>query len=238
MLAETGLALVLLRDTHHFSALWPDLEPWAEQGYVGVTAVTGGPAVMPFGAGRKLFGTNPIAFATPVMGQAPLVVDFATSVMSQGDVRLAAKAGRDLPVGAGLGRSGRPTTDAQEVLDEGGLLPFGGHKGAALSLMVEMLASALTGGRFSKEVDWSAHPGAETPKTGQLLLLIDPRKGGNEAFGPRMADLVRDLMLAGANRLPGQRRLEMRAKARDCGIPISTNIREAMKRNAELWPSN
>lgn len=172
MLVETGLALILLRDTHHFSALWPDLEPWAEQGYVGFTAVTGGPAVMPFGAGRKLFGTNPIAIATPVMGQAPLVVDFATSVMSQGDVRLAANAGRELPPGVGLGRGGRPTTDAQ------------------------------------------------------------PRRDENEAFGPRMADLFRDLMMAGANRLPGQRRLERRALADIHGVHISGYVREALNRRA------
>lgn len=166
MLDQTGLAVVAMRNSHHFSALWPDLEPWAERGYVALTMVSGGPAVMPFGAQKRLFGTNPIAFATPVAGQAPLIFDFATTRMSQGDIRLAARAGRSIPPSTGVGAAGRPTTDPAEVLTSGGILPFGGHKGAALSLMVEVLASALTGGPLSHEVDWSTHPGAETSRTG------------------------------------------------------------------------
>lgn len=221
MLEQTGLTLVALRNSHHFSALWPDLEPWAERGFVALTMVTGGPAVMPFGAGQRLFGTNPIAFATPVAGASPLVFDFSTASMSQGDIRLAAQAGRSIPFGTGLGQGGHPTTDPVEVLDEGGILPFGGHKGAALSLMVEVLASALTGGPLSYEVNWKTHPGAETPRTGQFLLIVDPCRGNISPFAGRVATLLSLLKEAGAERLPADHRYARRKAAEKDGIPLS-----------------
>lgn len=60
--ADTGVAIVALRNSHHFSALWPDIEPFAEAGLIALTMVTGGPAVRPRGATARVFGTNPIAF--------------------------------------------------------------------------------------------------------------------------------------------------------------------------------
>jgi delta1-piperideine-2-carboxylate reductase len=224
IVAETGVAVAAFRNSHHFSALWPDLEPFAEAGLVALTMVTGGPAVTPPGATGRLFGTNPIAFATPVAGARPLVMDFATSSMSQGDLRLARDAGRRVPPGTGLGRGGRDTDDPEEILSEGGILPFGGHKGTALSLMVEIFASALTGGSFSHEVDWSAHPGAETPCTGQLLIVIDPTRGDNEAFTARVAALVSLLRRSGLDRLPADRRYRHRDAAAVKGIPVTDAI--------------
>lgn len=228
MLAETGVALVALRDSHHFSALWPDVEPWAERGFVALTAVTGGPAVMPFGARERLFGTNPIAFAAPVAGRAPLVFDFATARMSQGDVRLALRAGRRVPPDTGLDADGAPTDDPARVLDGGGILPFGGHKGAALSLMVEILASAFTGGPFGHEVDWSTHPGAETPRTGQFFLIADPERGQGRRFSARIAGLLDVMKRAGATRLPGEHRHSQRAAAESAGIPVSDEMRRVL----------
>jgi delta1-piperideine-2-carboxylate reductase len=225
MLRETGLVVVAMRESHHFSALWPDVEPWAEQGCVALTLVTGGTIVMPFGTKGRLLGTNPIGFAAPVEGQPPLVFDFATARMSQGDVRLAEMAGRLLPPDTGLDRHGHATDDPSAVLAGGGILPFGGHKGAALSLMVEVLASAFTGGAFAHEMDWSTHPGAETPRTGQFLLVADPGRGQGAGFARRMAGLMDMLREAGASRLPGQHRHQLRAAAERDGIPVTPEIR-------------
>ena len=72
-----------------------------------------------------------------------------------------------------------PTRDPKAILDGGALLPFGGHKGSSLALMIEVLSAALSGGLYSYEVDWSHHPGARTPCTGQCLILIDPARGGH-----------------------------------------------------------
>lgn len=225
MVAETGVAVVALRNSHHFSALWPDLEPFADMGFVALTMVTGGPTVMPRGATRLVFGTNPIVFATPVAGARPLIMDFATSTMSNGDLRIARDEGRRVPLGTGLGRDGRDTDDPDEILTHGGLLPFGGHKGAALSLMVEVLASGLTGGPFSHEVDFNAHPGNQTPQTGQLLAIVDPARGSNIAFANRIAGFLSLLRASGVDRLPSDRRYHHRDAATARGIPVTDAIR-------------
>nr|WP_205928500.1 Ldh family oxidoreductase [Rhizobium leguminosarum] len=95
-----------------------------------------------------------------------LPIDFATSSMSNGDLRIAAREGHSIPMGTGIDASGALSDSPSDILNGGALLPFGGHKGAAVSPMVEVLASALTGGQFSAQVDFSGHPGAETSKNG------------------------------------------------------------------------
>jgi len=219
-LGPSDNALAAIRDSHHFSALWPDLEPLARAGFIALSTVTGIACVVPPGGIQPVFGTNPIAFATPVAGANPLIFDQATSAMSNGDLRIAARSGRTVPLGTGVDRDGDPTEDPQAILDGGGLLPFGGHKGASIALMVEILSSALTGGQFSSEVDFSSHPGSETRKTGQLLIVIDPERGGNSGFGTRVGELIEKLRSNGQSRLPSDRRYANRARAEKRGIPI------------------
>ena len=218
--AQNGVALVAIRHSHHFSALWPDLEPFAADGLVALSMVTGIACVMPPGGRKPVFGTDPIAFATPVAGARPLVFDLATSAMSNGDLRIAAREGHAIPPGAGIDRNGQATTDPKAVLDGGGLLTFGGYKGGAIALMVEVMASALTGGQFSAEVDFKPYPGAETPCTGQVIILIDPARGSVAPFAGRVAMLVSMLRDAGQTRLPSDRRYAARAKAAQDGIAL------------------
>lgn len=221
MAKASGAVVVAIRNSHHFSALWPDLEPLAEMGFVALSFVSGLACVAPQSGATKVFGTNPIAFAAPRSSGPPVIFDFATSAMSNGDLRLAARDGRRVSVGTGIDSKGRLTQDPQSILEGGALLPFGGHKGAALSLMVEVMASALTGGAFSSEVDFSGHPGAETPRTGQLILVLDPARGGNTNFASRVQTLVENIHASGDVRLPGSRRDALRRCARQHGIPIS-----------------
>lgn len=190
---SAGIAVLAIRNSHHFAALWPDVEPFAEQGLVALSMVNSMTCVVPHGARQPLLGTNPIAFAAPRAGGEPVVFDLATSAIAHGDVQIAAREGRLLPAGMGVDREGRPTEDPRAILDGGALLPFGGHKGSALSMMVELLAAGLTGGNFSFEFDWSKHPGAGTPWTGQLLIVIDPDKGSGQHFALRSEELVRQL---------------------------------------------
>ncbi|RMP39084.1 Malate/L-lactate family dehydrogenase [Pseudomonas amygdali pv. lachrymans] len=218
---SAGIAVLAIRNSHHFAALWPDVEPFAEQGLVALSMVNSMTCVVPHGARQPLFGTNPIAFAAPRAGGEPVVFDLATSAIAHGDVQIAAREGRLLPAGMGVDREGRPTEDPRAILDGGALLPFGGHKGSALSMMVELLAAGLTGGNFSFEFDWSKHPGARTPWTGQLLIVIDPDKGSGQHFALRSEELVRQLHGAGQERLPGDRRYSERARSMAHGIDIA-----------------
>ena len=222
MARQSGAVVVAIRDSHHFSALWPDLEPIADAGLVALSMVTGLACVAPYGGLRPVFGTNPIAFATPVAGRDPLIYDFATSAMSNGDLRLAARRDDVVPLGTGIDGMGNLTASPATILAEGALLPFGGHKGAAISMMVEILASALTGGQFSSEVDFSSHPGAETPKTGQIIIVIDPRVGSNQRFAERVRDLMENVRQAGQRRLPSDHRYEIRMRSLSEGIVLDS----------------
>lgn len=232
-----GVAVVAIRNSHHLGALSLDVEPFAEEGLVALAFINSMKAVVPYGGRRAVYGTNPIAFATPRADGPPLVFDQATSVMANGDVQIAAREGRDLPEGAGVDREGRPTTDPKAVLEGGALNAFGGYKGASLALMVEILCAALVGGKFSAEVDLSQTPGAATPHTGQSLILIDPNVGrGPDAgrgalpdFGDRVAFLLRLVNEAGQERLPGDRRHAARARSLAEGIAIPPKMRDLLQ---------
>lgn len=217
---DAGIAVLAIRNSHHFAALWPDIEPFAREGLVALTVVNSMTCVVPHGAQRPVFGTNPIAFAAPCAGRDPIVFDMATSALAHGDVQIAARDGHEVPLGTGVDSAGQPTQDPQAILDGGALLPFGGHKGSALSMMVELLAAALTGGNFSFEFDWSGHPGAKTPWTGQLIIVIDPDKSRGTPFAQRSEVLVKQMEEAGLTRMAGDRRYKERARAQREGIAL------------------
>ncbi|MGE7368679.1 Ldh family oxidoreductase [Neorhizobium sp. NPDC001467] len=218
---ENGVAVLAIRRSHHFSALWPDVEPFAEAGYVALSVVNSMACVVPHGGRKAVFGTNPMAFASPRAGAAPFVFDQASSAIAHGDVQIAARAGHELRPGTGVDRDGQATTDPRHVLAGGALLPFGGHKGNSIALMVEILSAALTGGYFSGEFDWSGHKGAQTPFTGQFFIVIDPTRGGNAVFAERVAGICDLVLDAGQERLPGDRRHATRAQNEKTGIPLS-----------------
>lgn len=217
-----GVAVLAIRDSHHLGALHLDVEPYAEEGLVALSVINSMAVVAHPGSARPVYGTNPVAFAAPREGAPPVVFDFATSTMAHGDVRLHAREGRPVPQGVGVDAQGRATTDPNAILEGGALLPFGAHKGAALALMVEILCAALVGGRFSMEVDWSGHPGAQTPRTGQTLVVIDPSAGsqGLAPFAGRVDHLVRAIRAEEGVRLPGERRLTARREAAERGIRV------------------
>jgi delta1-piperideine-2-carboxylate reductase len=218
---QYGIALLALRRSHHFSALWPDVEPFADEGLVALSFVNSMACVVPHGGHKAVFGTNPIAFAAPRRDEPPFVFDQASSAIANGDVQIAAREGRMLETGMGVDRDGHPTRDPKAVLEGGALLPFGGHKGTSIALMVEILGAALTGGFFSGEFDWSEFKGAQTPKTGQLFIVIDPERGGNEVFRDRVSQISALVRESGQDRLPGDRRMQMRARSIAKGIVLS-----------------
>lgn len=230
---SAGIALLAIHNSHHFAALWPDVEPFAEDGLVALSVVNSMTCVVPHGADRPLFGTNPIAFAAPRADGPPIVFDLATSAIAHGDVQIAARKGERLPPGMGVDSLGQPTQDPKAILEGGALLPFGGHKGSALSMMVELLAAALTGGNFSFEFNWSEHPGARTPWTGQLVIVIDPSKTAGQSFAERSQELVRQMHAAGLRRLPGDRRHRTRAKSQQTGIEMDTKELRQLQALAE-----
>jgi delta1-piperideine-2-carboxylate reductase len=219
-LKSTGIVIVAVRNSHHFSALWPDVEPFARRGLVAISFVNGLANVVPHGGHTAVYGTNPIAFATPIANSDPFVVDQATSVMANGEVKLHALANKCLPPGTGVDSAGNPSVDPNAILDGGALNAFGGYKGSSIGFMVELMAGALTGGQLSFENDFGECVGAQTPKAGQLLIVIDPMRGATTDFAQRVAQLCDQLKVAGQDRLPGERRYANRIQTQRLGIPI------------------
>jgi delta1-piperideine-2-carboxylate reductase len=215
-----GIAILAVRKAHHFSAVWPDIEPFAREGFLALAMVNSMASVVPHGGHRKLYGTNPLGFAVPRAGTDPLVFDQASSAMANGDVQIARREGRQLPPGTGIDRDGNPTTDPNAVLEGGALLPFGGHKGSSIAMMMEIMGAALAGSDYSFEIDWSKHPGAATPHGGQTYILIDPKRGAVNSFADRIEVLIDSIHEAGQTRLPSDRRYANRRESMANGIPI------------------
>jgi delta1-piperideine-2-carboxylate reductase len=224
-----GVAVVAIRNSHHFGALWLDVEPFAREGFVAITYVNGYSRVAAFGGRDPVYGTNPMAFASPREGADPLVFDQASSAISFGDMRIAARDGRTVPPMSGVDRAGAATTDPAAILDGGALLPFGGHKGSSIAMMIEILAGALTGSSFSFEVDRSNYPTAETSCCGQLLILIDSTLNGAPPLAQRVARLCERLNRSGQSRLPGDHRYSKRREADISGIPIKVSVLAEIK---------
>jgi delta1-piperideine-2-carboxylate reductase len=211
----------MIRDSHHFAALWPDIEPFAEAGFVALAAVNGRARMVVWDGKRKILSTNPMAFACPRQGRLPLVWDQASSVTAHGEVLLAAAHGDALPAGAGLDAEGMPTTDPSAVRDGGSLLPFARHKGSSIALMIEILAAALTSGSFGFEDHSAAYPGAQTSKNGQTVILIDPTRVPGNRYFERIEGLFTTIAESGVKRLPAERRYQRREQALRDGIAVS-----------------
>ena len=224
--AETGCAILLIRNTHHFAALWPDIEGFATEGFIAMACVTSRARVTGWGGGKPVFGTNASAFACPRADGPPVVWDQSASVMSQGEILVAAREGRRLPEGVGVDAAGRPTTDPHAVLEGGALVPFGGVKGASIAFSVEVLAAALSGSVFGFE---SPAGGTLPSKGGEFVMLIDPRRAGADVAA-RVEALVHAAHDAGSEHLPGSRRYQRRAQALAAGISLDPHSLEILER--------
>ncbi|MEH6446741.1 MAG: Ldh family oxidoreductase, partial [Oceanospirillaceae bacterium] len=213
MLAQSaqtcGIAALSLTHSHHFAALWPETEALAELGLVGFACVSYMPMVAPAGGKEALFGTNPISFAWPRPGKVPLVVDMATAAMAMGEVQIAARDGHQVPLGTGLGPDGELTEDPKEIL-KGVLLPFGAHKGSAISMMVELMAGPMVGEGFSFEAGEGDNGDGGPPQGGEFILAIDPKIMGGDNWAEHAEKLFEKLEAIDGIRLPGQRRHKLR----------------------------
>jgi (2R)-3-sulfolactate dehydrogenase (NADP+) len=224
---RTGTVAVAVRNSHHAGALGWLVERAALAG-LACLAVTNSPAgIAPWGGAKPVFGTNPIAFACPRRTTPPLVIDASLSKVARGKVMVAARRGEAIPEGWALDADGRPTTDAKAAL-EGTMLPLGDAKGSALVLMVEVLAAALTGGRFGFEAGSFFTAEGDPPRIGQMFWLLDPvRLGGEEALD-RLETLIAAIEAQPGTRLPGSRRLALRERATREGLEVDGALYEEL----------
>lgn len=176
---RVGMAAVGVRHSNHSGRLGDYVESAAAHGHIGWVFANGGGGgqwVAPFGGRERRLSTNPIAFAAPSLGEFPLLVDISTSVAPEGKVRDLKFRGSSAPEGWLVDAQGRPTCDPHTLYASpaGALLPFGGsvgHKGFALSMLVDALAGALAGGG-TPSVDRTE----STDGAGLFFMAIDIRR--------------------------------------------------------------
>jgi delta1-piperideine-2-carboxylate reductase len=221
-----GVAVMSMTHTHHFAALWPETEAIAAEGLIGLACVCSMPFVAPYGSSKPLFGTNPLSFAWPRPGKDPMVFDMATAAMAQGEVEIAAREGHQVPLGTGLDASGKVTTDPNEIL-RGMLMPFGGHKGSAIALMVELLAAGAIGERFSFEAAEADNGDGGPSRGGELMLAISPELLAGSDWAEHCERFFQRFDSIQGARLPGSRRHENRLSdaPREINVDLVARVR-------------
>ncbi|WP_110670103.1 Ldh family oxidoreductase [Salinicola halophilus] len=227
---QNGIAVLAINRCFHFSALWSEVEALAELGLAAIAMNPTQAFVAPAGGVQALLGTNPFAFAWPRPGAHPYVFDFATSVAARGEIELHQRAGDAIPDGWAVARDGAPTNDPTAAL-EGAMLPFGGHKGSALSTMIELLAGPLIDDALSFETQAANDAGTGRPHHGELIIALSPKAFLGERTDGQLdhAERLFERILDQGARLPSQRRFEARERSHQAGVTIP----EALYRDLE-----
>lgn len=228
--AEVGLAGATTFRAHHTGRIGEWAEVGASRGMITMVAASGahGPhQVAPFGGKSAALGTNPIAWGVPrPNGQPPILLDFATSGAAQGKLMVARAKREPVPAGWIIDAEGRPTTNVEDFYAGGVLLPFAGHKGYALSVIVELLAVGLSGG----EVVGPSERGSCL-----FIACVDPGAfRAPEEFGRTVERTVGRLKgvppAEGVDEilLPGEPEARSRARRAQDGIPLPDATWEAI----------
>lgn len=232
---EMGLAAVALRHSGHIGRVGDWAEMAAKAGLVSVHFVnaTGSALVAPFGSFERRFSTAPYCVGVPNPGRAPLVLDFATSLVAEGKVLVASQGGKDIPADALIGPDGQASDDTRLLYGDfpstgkrdihsgtGAIRAFGQHKGSGLALMCELLGGGLTG-------NGCPAPGKRF-SNGMFSLYIDPDRLNASEFFPaevaRYTEYVKSAKPARAGDetlLPGEPEERMRAQRLAKGIPLA-----------------
>jgi len=219
---DLGIAALVINNCTHFSALWPEIEALCDHGVAALAMCPSYSTVAPSGGNAPLLGTNPFAFGWPRPGKLPYVFDFATSVAARGEIELHRRAGTPLPEGWAIDRNGQATTDPQEALD-GAMLPFGGHKGSAISTMIELLGGAMIGDLTSRETLDYLGTTEYLPHHGELLIALSPERfsAGRPGDPFARAETLFEAISGQGARLPSQRRFAAREVSQRDGITLS-----------------
>lgn len=234
-----GVGLGFVQHSNHYGAASYFAMMAVPKGMIGFSCTNGPANMAPTGCATGMVGTNPLSVAIPRSGSFPLVLDIATSVVARGRIMNAAKNGEPIPVGWAIDQDGRPTTDAQAAL-LGAVLPFGGHKGSGMSIMIDILSGVLTGAAFGCHVGQTKQDQRTSDKKmcniGHMFLAINISKlQPREEFDERIEQMVREIKSAPRTEgtdevlLPGELEAKKEVKNRRDGIPVSYGVFSELK---------
>jgi uncharacterized oxidoreductase len=197
-----GSCILSLGNAHHLGRIGHFAEMAVAQNLVSLhfVNVLSRPVVAPYGGADGRYGTNPCCIGVPLKGHAPFVLDFATSRVAQGKMRVAYNEGRQAEPGTLIDENGSPTTDPGVVVVPqsnglfGALLAFGEHKGYGMAVACELLGGALTGGGTWHQ---ATNPNVRAVINGMLTILIDPAQLGTQSAFEQEALAFVDWLQAG-----------------------------------------
>ncbi|WP_198470278.1 Ldh family oxidoreductase [Acetomicrobium sp. S15 = DSM 107314] len=243
---EAGVGFVGVAHSNHFGmAAYYTLQAVGE-GMIGV-AMTNAPATMaPWGARLPYMGTNPLSVAVPADKRLPIVLDMATSVVARGKIILAAQKGEKIPEGWAIDKEGRVTTDPKAAL-EGAVLPFGGAKGSAIAILIDVLSGILTGASFGPHLGDLYRNFQDKQDIGHAFYAIDPASFGDaEVFKARIDQMIDEIKaLPPAHGfdevfIPGEIEFRNEEKRRAEGIPLAEETEKDLidlaRELGVIWP--
>jgi len=215
--SEHGMGCIGLRNTNH----------WMRPANYGYLAASNGYAAMcwtntmanmpGWGGDKKTVGNNPLVIACPNPDGEPVVLDMAMSQYSFGKISDAARKGEQLEVTGGVDKNGESTTDPAKILDGGLAQPAGLWKGAGLAVMLDLLATILSGGNATWQITIGSAKRGERAVS-QAFVVWDLSELGPDAAAP-VSGILNSLRETGTS-YPGERSLKHRANALRSGIPV------------------
>jgi uncharacterized oxidoreductase len=231
-----GSCILTIARSHHLGRIgaWGELA--AAQGLISINFVNviSRAIVAPYGGADARFGTNPVCIAIPLPGEAPFVLDMATSAVAQGKVRVAHNKGEKVSPEWLIDNHGNPTGEARYGVVEpfGALRTFGLHKGYGLALACELLGGALSGGGTWHSEDRSKR----RVWNGMLSILIDPARLGHGGLFEKEAEeflisLRQSPVAPGFDklRIAGDPERETRARRQKEGIAVDSTTWEEIR---------
>ena len=223
---ESGGVCVGVRRSNHYGAGAYYVQRAVARDMVAFAYSNAPPTMAPWGGVDPYVGTNPYAYGVPAGEHRAIILDMATSIVARGRIILAAERDEPIPEGWAVDKQGNPTTDAREAL-EGSVLPFGGPKGYGISLMIDIMAGALTGAGFGPRVNSLYDNFDEPQNVGAFFQLIDIGHFIDPAaFKARVDRMIEEIKssrkAAGTEEifLPGEIEYRKEQQRRASGIPV------------------
>lgn len=218
---RTGIALGAIRNSNHIGMLAWYGEHVARDGLILIGATTSEALVHPWHGKSALIGTNPVCIAVPADPE-PLVLDMATSLVSMGKIHDHANRGEPIPQGWALDAQGRPTTDAAAA-KAGSIAPFGGAKGYALGLAIELLVTSLAASAIGTDVVGTLDSDKVCNKGDVFIVISPPHRAAVSGAIHAYLDEIRNSGAPEEGQLvtvPGDRSREARARSIAEGVEV------------------
>lgn len=245
--ADFGVGVAVARHSNHFGSAAFYVEMAVNRGFLGICTSNAPPNMAPWGGRERFLGTNPLAVGVPAKEREPIILDMATSTVARGKIILAAEKGESIPLGWAIDPEGNPTTSAEAAL-LGAVLPFGGAKGSAISLLLDVLSGVLSGAAYGRGLR-TLEDLENEQNVGHFFLALDPaRFMERETFYERVDDLIDQLKATPTARgvdqvlAPGEIERRNLEKNLEQGVPLEFEVIDQLKSLGDqvgvAWPNS